>query len=267
MLQFTLATTGSWLTPAESTGFQSASKLNIQVFTDSNEAMSLPVHATCDVVMQYLSRHTTVQFATSELDVHLFKSQQQYLRFVRQFVSGDEPRRSTFIQSRDRQRIAVYVTQFAQQDLQHELCHALLHSTFRSSRVPLWIDEGLAECSELLQVTRSASGVVQVKYSPSSLLHPEYRKHVQLMASSNVLPAQCRLESLERRRNSLRMSWHEYAMSWAWSHFGMHGPVLIQREFKRYIQKLDSPLAMPALSSDMRARIPDIDSRFKAFFS
>ena len=268
LLQFTVAATGSsLLIPSDSTGFQSVSRANIRVFAESNEVRATPVHATCDVVMQYMHRHTAVRFAECELDVHLFSSKQQYLRFVKRFVRGDEPRRSTFIQSGNRQTIAVYVTQDVQQDLQHELCHALLHSTFGSTRIPLWIDEGLAECSELLQVTNSATGVVQVKYTPSSLSHPEYRKHVQLMTSSRVLPEQCRLESLERRRNSLRMSWHEYAMSWAWSHFGMHGPAQFQREFQNYLRKLVTLQSVPPLSSEMRQRIPDLDRRFKAFFS
>ena len=267
LLQCTVTAACGGLIPSESTGFQSVSIANIRVFAESNKVRTIPVHATCDVVMQYMRRHTAVRFAKCELDVHLFSSKQQYLRFVKRFVRGDEPRRSTFIQSGNRQRIAVYVTPAVQQDLQHELCHALLHSTFRSIRIPLWIDEGLAECSELLHVTNSAMGVVQVKYTPSSLSHPEYRKHVQLMTSARVLPDQCRLESLEQHRNSLHMSWHDYAMSWAWSHFGLHGPTPVQREFQNYLGKLGTPQPVPPLSSEMRQRIPDLDRRFKAFFS
>ena len=256
----------SWVIAQPVKGFQSGIGGIIRVYSDVPDAKRLPIRATRDVLMQYLARHTALPTSSRDLDVHLFASHSRYLGFVKQYISSRAPRRSTFIQTSDRHRIAIHVTDSAQQDLQHELCHALLHSTYRVLNLPLWADEGLAECCEILKVTIAADGIVRVKYSPSTLMHPEYRKHVHLMVSGRRLPESCNLTALERHRNSLGMTWHDYALSWAWTHFCVHGPEWVQREFKDYLGNLRSSSVNAKLASRLHGKNPAVLSQFRQFF-
>ena len=80
------------------------------------------------------------------------------------------------------------------------MSHGYLHSVVPS--IPLWLDEGLAECSE---VPRARNGMNTSHYA---LLTKKLREGWR--------PDLARLESLS---SAAEMTQLEYAESWAWAHF------------------------------------------------
>ncbi|MFM8579272.1 MAG: DUF1570 domain-containing protein, partial [Planctomycetaceae bacterium] len=90
------------------------------------------------------------------------------------------------------------------EDLRHETTHGYVHAVMPG--VPLWIDEGLAECFEL---PRSAGG-----------LHREHVQHLQTrLLEGTWRPDLVRLESLT---SAAALTQDEYAEAWAWVHWLLH---------------------------------------------
>ena len=90
-------------------------------------------------------------------------------------------------------------------DLRHECTHALLHASV--PKIPIWIDEGLAEYYEA-PVPRRASD------------HPNVRD-VKIALRLGLFPS---LERLESKTDFDEMGEAEYQSSWAWAHFLLNGP-------------------------------------------
>ncbi|MCA9056798.1 MAG: DUF1570 domain-containing protein, partial [Planctomycetaceae bacterium] len=86
-------------------------------------------------------------------------------------------------------------------DLRHEYTHGLLHAAV--GNVPIWIDEGIAECFEVGMETPAA-------------VNPE---HLGRLAQASRLGWQPNLKRLERLEQVNDMQSEDYQEAWAWVHY------------------------------------------------
>ena len=88
------------------------------------------------------------QPATSATEIHvfLFRKQAEFQQYLAWFIPDAPSRPAMFIQHRGIPMVFAYSRPELRQDLRHECTHALLHLQYH--RLPLWLDEGLAEYFE-----------------------------------------------------------------------------------------------------------------------
>ena len=130
-------------------------------------------------------------------------------------------------------------------DLRHETTHALLHDDL--ALVPIWLDEGLAECFELLQRDR--------------LNHP-YRENIRWQIRLGRLLTLTELEALTKTE---QLGTREYQMAWAWVDYLMRDSVTTRGVLLGYLDDLRAHRAVERLSQRLEAQIPDYEKQFRRF--
>lgn len=120
--------------------------------------------------------------------------------------------------------ILVKYTDCIADDLRHESAHGYLHSVCH--RIPLWLDEGLAEYFEPQRTVQGVQG-----------------RHInRLMLRKNStgwLPDLARLEQLEKTVQ-YDMTIEDYAESWLWVHFLLNYAPQTRALLQNYLNTLDS---------------------------
>lgn len=155
------------------------------------------------LVRQRSVLHEKLNLASSDEPVHvtLFASDQAYYEFLGRQFPDFPPRRALFVETDSQLAVYAYWGDHVVEDLRHEVTHGYLHSVV--PRIPLWLDEGLAEYFE---VGREHQGF---HCSHVALLHQQLR-------TGAWQPDLVQLESLE---SAGKMTQQDYAESWAWVHF------------------------------------------------
>lgn len=166
--------------------------------------------------LQLPSSNTIVQ-------VFLFEDRDRYERFM-QLKYPELPKRRAFFVAQPRRLggaedllVYTYWGDRIQQDLRHELTHALLHCVLKD--VPLWLDEGLAECFEV------PTGWNGVNY-----------QHLDLMRQAGK--PRFDLDRLEQLTDVQQMSPAEYREAWAWTHLMLRGNPQARQVLIGYLQEL-----------------------------
>lgn len=133
--------------------------------------------------------------------VFLFASDRRFQDFIREYYPRFPTRRAFFVESDT--RLAVYAQwgDRVAEDLRHEVAHGYLHAVVM--KLPLWLDEGLAEYFE---VTRGQNG-----FNDTHVVELSAR-----LADGSWDPS---LERLEDITSASDMTQLDYAESWAWVHF------------------------------------------------
>ena len=135
------------------------------------------------------------------------------------------------------------------EDLRHEYTHGLLHSGLK--RVPLWLDEGLAEYFEVAGP------------KPGGLNH-DYGLHLSEAVASGWRPDLKRLENLD---DSGQMKRAEYQESWAWVHFMLNSTPEAKHALVGYLAELRTNPRPKTISQRLRAVIPEYDAKFASYIS
>lgn len=188
-----------------------------------------------------------IKASKETIHLYLFARQTTYKGYVKQYFPQAPNRRALFVKGRGPGIVLVYRNRDFQIDLRHESTHAILHSTL--PRVPLWLDEGLAEYFE-------------VSPSRRAIENPHHGA-IQRRARDGSLG---RMESLEAIGDINKMGQKEYQQAWAWVHFMLHGPPAAREELVRYLHDLESRTSAGRLSERLRRRIPNLQQRFTEHF-
>jgi hypothetical protein len=178
----------------------------------------------------------------SVVQVYLFEDQKRYGRYMK--VKHNLPDRRAFFVKQERmlsgqQDLLIYTCRGPkiQQDLRHELTHALLNGSLK--KVPLWLDEGLAEYFELPQANRG--------------LNPA---HVHLLRRDLSRGMQFDLARLESLTEVEQMNPGEYREAWAWVHLMLRSEPAAKRVLIDYLRQLrdvnDPPPLGPRLATVFR---------------
>jgi hypothetical protein len=177
----------------------------------------------------------------------LFQEKDTYQWYMTKYFPRVPYRRALFIKARGPGMVFAYQGADFEIDVRHECTHALLHAWL--PRVPLWLDEGLAEYFEVSRDKR-------VRQNP-------HHAAVEAAVRFGQLP---RLEELELLENLDDMGRDEYRDAWAWVHFMLHGPREAQHELNRYLDELHSGADPGRLSDRLRRRFPDLNRRLADHF-
>jgi hypothetical protein len=181
--------------------------------------------------------------------VHLFLFQQKptYQAYLKQYFPRVPYRRALFIKARGPGMVFVFQGTDFEIDVRHESTHALLNGWL--PRVPLWLDEGLAEYFEVERDKRSSQN--------------PHHEVVRSMIRGNQLPRLSELEGIESLDGLGR---DEYRDAWAWVHFMLHGPRPAHDELVRYLADVESGVEPGRLSDRLRRRLPDLERRIAEHF-
>lgn len=148
-----------------------------------------------------LGRRLALVGTDEPIHVYLFESPERFKGFMRLHHPEFPDRRAFFVETDT--RLAVYARwgDRMAEDLRHEVTHAYLHAAV--PRLPLWLDEGLAEFYEAPRGQRGVN-----------------RSHVERLmmrlGRGQWEPDMARLERLDPTQD---MNQDDYAESWAWVHF------------------------------------------------
>jgi hypothetical protein len=179
--------------------------------------------------------------------VFLFQKKETYQAYLKQYFPRVPYRRALFIKARGPGMVFAYRGADFEIDVRHETTHALLHAWL--PRVPLWLDEGLAEYFEVARNDRAANNA--------------HHATLRAMIRTGQLP---RLEALELLAELDEMGRDEYRDAWAWVHFLLHGPPETHDELVRYLADLEAGVEAGPLSTRLRRRLPELERRLSEHF-
>lgn len=184
--------------------------------------------------------HTLELTCSSEpIEVYLFRDAEHYQAYLTRNFPNVPSRRAFFLETDTGLAVYAHWSDRVAEDLRHEVAHGYLHSIV--PRLPLWLDEGLAEYFE---VPRGQVGL--------------NRPHVDLISDmaehENWRP---NLPRLEKLTEAAQMDQRDYAESWAWVYFFLNSPperreILIHYLADLRIRGASDPLSvrLAALHSD-----------------
>jgi len=167
------------------------------------------------------------------IHVYLFDSEEVYQSYVKRLYPPFADRRAFFMQTDTRLLVFAHWGDRLAEDLRHEVAHGYLHSVV--PKIPLWLDEGLAETAE---VPRADAG-----------LNPP---HLQLLLAQWVGGTwRPNLERLEQILAAEQLSQVDYAEAWAWAHWLLANPERREILTAYLVELRREPQAMP-LSARIR---------------
>jgi len=154
------------------------------------------------------------------IQVYLFETTEELQRFARTKYPNFPDRRAFFIESDTRLAVYAHWGDRVAEDLRHEVAHGYLHASV--PRLPLWADEGLAEYFE---VPRGDHG----------LHRPHLEELRAALAVGRWKPDLARLQKLTDG-GALRQI--DYAESWLWTHWLLHGSPQGKMTLQTYLRSL-----------------------------
>lgn len=152
-----------------------------------------------------LSSTLQVPIEDVPIQVHLYQDAAAYRSVVARRFPQLADRRAAFVTDASGAHIYARWTEHVITDLRHELTHAYLHANV--GRLPLWLDEGLAEYFE----TPPQAGRMNREHLPvlnGALQNGGWRPNID------------RLAALERPEAMTQL---DYAEAWLWTHYLMSG--------------------------------------------
>ncbi|MDZ7619858.1 MAG: DUF1570 domain-containing protein [Patescibacteria group bacterium] len=184
------------------------------------------------------SRALGLPSSSERAHVYLFESTDRFKRFLRIHHPEMPARRAFFLETDTRLLVYAQWGDRVAEDLRHELTHAYLHAVVPN--LPLWLDEGLAEYFE------SPRGY-------GGLNRENLGSLVARMEQGTWSPD---LERLERLAPTADMTHDDYAESWAWAHWLLHGGFGGEELLRVFLADLrDDGLAEP-ISQRLKAVAP-----------
>jgi hypothetical protein len=182
------------------------------------------------------------------VELFLFSNSTSYRDYLERVFPAVPHRRALFIKGSGPGMIFAHLNREFDVDLRHESTHALLHGS--QTRVPLWLDEGLAEYFELPPLRRARNNA-----------------HLTAIRWSLRLGVVPRLKTLERKHDLREMSAADYRYAWAWVHFMLHGPPEALDELVAYLAEIRREPAPQPLSDRLERRLPHVERRLVRHFS
>ena len=165
--------------------------------------------------------------------VYLFASPERYKEYIHAHYPELPDRRAFFVERDTRLEVFAHWGDRVAEDLRHEVAHGYLHSV--APRIPLWLDEGLAENFE-------------VPRGYKNLNWP----HVAHLAERLNAGWRPNLERLEALTSPREMDQIDYAESWAWIHFMLRTFPERQDILRRHVRDIRDRGTAEPLSSQLR---------------
>ncbi len=192
-----------------------------------------------DLRSQRARLSTTLGLAVSDEPIHvyLFPDAEDLDAYMHVYFPNLPQRRAFFVETDTRLTVYAYWGDRVAEDLRHEVAHGYLHAVV--PRLPLWLDEGLAEYFE---VPRGAGGVNQ--------------PHVEQLAAEFEQGRKPDLRRLEQMTDAGELSQLDYAESWAWVHFLLESTPERRQVLQAYLQTLTTQAEAGQLSTRVLTGAP-----------
>lgn len=189
-----------------------------------------------ELVLERNELLSKLQLPKSEepVNVYLFDSEDRFREFMRQYYPEFPHRRAFFVETDTRLKVFAQWGDRVAEDLRHEVAHGYLHSVV--PKLPLWLDEGLAEYAE---VPRGDAG----------LNRPHVRMLLEKLAGFGWKPDLARLERLSSASDMTQL---DYAEAWAWVHWLMESDPARRKIVQGYVDELRTAEVVPPFSVRLR---------------
>lgn len=179
---------------------------------------------------EQLSAKLGLDVSDEPIHVYLFPTSERLDAYVRVHFPDLPKRRAFFVETDTRLAVYAYWGDRVAEDLRHEVAHGYLHAVV--PRLPLWLDEGLAEYFE---VPRGLGGV--------------NRSHAEQLVVELERGWRPNLPRLEQLRKTAEMTQIDYAESWAWVHFFLETTPERRQLLRDYLKSLATGLSAGPLSA------------------
>lgn len=179
------------------------------------------------------------------IDVYILDSEQTFTTFL-MFHHPELPsRRAFFLAVGEQAEVYTARGHYLEEDLRHEATHALLHRSI--GRVPLWLDEGLAEYFETEPQSLPVEAIDRFKRLATSYQRgwrPDLKRIEELHSVAGMTPT-------------------DYREAWAWAVLLLHSPkrATLVEHLERLRIEGD---AAPRLSEALRDSLPQLHRQFLA---
>jgi Lipopolysaccharide kinase (Kdo/WaaP) family/Protein of unknown function (DUF1570) len=181
--------------------------------------------------------------------VYLFNNETEYRKYMAGAYPKLPPRSAYFVGTPTELAVYTHWGLNVREDLRHEYTHGLLHSAMK--RVPLWLDEGLAEYFEI-------SGP-----QPGGI-NREYATKLSVLLAQGWRPNLRRLEMLG---DDASMKRSDYQEAWAWVHFMLHGSPETKHVLLSYLKDLRTKPDPKSISKRLALECPDFQERSMSYMS
>ncbi len=185
-----------------------------------------------------VNRVLGLPYSDERVHVYLFESSDRFRRFMRLYHPEMPDRRAFFLETDTRLLVYAQWGDRVAEDLRHEVTHAYLHAVVPT--IPLWLDEGLAEYFE---VPRGYGGLNRENLAA-------------VLAQMDKGTWKPDLRQLERIGPTEDMTHGQYAESWAWVHFLLHGDAGGDALLRDYLADLRNGHSAEPLSTRLAAAAP-----------
>lgn len=194
-----------------------------------------------------LTERLGIRPADAWIELYLFRDQPAFRDYVARQLPGFETRRALFVQSEAAAMVLAVRGDSLATDLRHETTHALLRA--HTARLPLWLDEGLAEYFEQTVDQRRQN----VRRDPA--LFGAMRK-----------AAWPRLAQLERVTDVRRFEKPEYTAAWTWARYLIDGPNDVQIQLRAYLAEAGDRPPERTLRERLGELHPDVEQAMRAYW-
>jgi hypothetical protein len=181
--------------------------------------------------------------------VYLFSTEGEYRKYMAATYPKLPPRSAYFVGTTTELAVFTHWGQSVREDLRHEYTHGLLHSAMK--RVPLWLDEGLAEYFEV-------SGP-----KPGGI-NNEYATKLSVLISQGWRPNLKRLENFD---DNAQMRRSDYQEAWAWVHFMLNSSPEAKHVLLSYLADLRKNPDPKAISKRLALECPDFQERSMSYMA
>lgn len=154
------------------------------------------------------------------INIFLFQDENRFRKYLRRNHPLFPNRRAFFVKNDTDLLVYAHWGDRVAEDLRHEVTHGYLHSCV--PRIPLWMDEGLAEYFEL---PRGSNG----------LHHDHIFYLVERAKTGDWKPS---LERLEHLDDAAGLTQQDYAESWLWVHYLMESDPRLRKALQDQLARV-----------------------------
>ncbi|MCU0719125.1 MAG: DUF1570 domain-containing protein [Pirellula sp.] len=165
-----------------------------------------------------------LSFSLDEIKIVVLRDRVEYDSYLEEHFPRLPKRRALFVQHRGPGLVLTYQHDDWTVDARHECAHAMLHSC--RTKLPSWLDEGLAEYFETAL--------------PDRLAHREHAQGVLAQIRYGQVPA---IEELEQWNVDEALESKQYRDAWSVVAFVLHHSTESRAAFQQYLQDLQSGAA------------------------